>query len=56
MSLGDDSDFANEIVIDINNDEGYDDCPACGGTGQELEGDVVVGDCPHCEGTGILDT
>ena len=55
MSLGDDSDFTNEITIDINSD-GTDDCPTCGGTGDEYEGDVCVGTCPSCEGSGILDT
>lgn len=54
MSLGDDSDFANEVTN--NMDEGFDDCPTCSGTGQEYEGDMLVGDCPACEGSGILDT
>ncbi len=31
-------------------------CEACQGTGQEYEGDVVVGDCPHCAGSGFNDS
>lgn len=29
------------------------DCTACSGTGQEMEGDTVVGDCPECFGSGM---
>jgi len=29
------------------------DCITCSGTGQEMEGDVVVGDCPVCFGSGM---
>jgi len=53
MSLGDDSDFTNEIDLSV---DGTDDCPTCSGTGQEYNGDVLVGDCPSCEGSGLLDT
>ena len=55
MALQDDSDFANEITDDFN-DDGTDDCPHCNGTGEEYNGDVLVGDCPSCDGSGILDT
>lgn len=60
MSLGDDIDFANSAVNFeekfFENDDGSDDCPHCSGTGDEYEGDVVVGECPSCGGSGILDT
>ena len=56
MSLGNDSDFANEVTDNFNDDDGSDDCPHCSGTGDEYEGDVCVGTCPSCEGSGILDT
>lgn len=56
LSLGDDSDFANEITDDFNDDDRSDDCPHCSGSGYEYEGDVVVGECPSCEGSGFLDT
>lgn len=54
MSLGDDSDFANEISNNFNDDDGTDDCQHCSGSGYEYEGDLIIGDCTHCDGNGIL--
>ena len=30
-------------------------CERCQGTGQKMEGDIVVGDCCFCDGTGFDD-
>ena len=29
-------------------------CDDCSGTGQDYEGDIVVGDCPTCGGQGTI--
>lgn len=54
MALRDDSDPPEDY--DWHGDDGSDDCPQCSGTGEEYNGDVMVGFCPSCGGSGILDT
>ena len=40
------------MSFDEEESDGF-DCTACSGTGQEYEGDLLVGDCTHCDGTGL---
>lgn len=46
----------DEDFEDADNDSIFEGtCNACQGTGQEYEGDVVVGDCQVCGGSGFND-
>jgi len=36
-----------------NQNEMYEDCEYCQGTGDKMEGDVVVGVCQVCGGSGV---
>jgi len=45
--------YWSKKMSENNQNEMYEDCEYCQGTGDKMEGDVVVGVCQVCGGSGV---